>query len=136
MSTLQEILNLNIVDNIVHYVEISNRLKDENGQNLKFKIKPILFEDLNRLKKKATFINKNGQPVIDEVKLNTYCIIESTLEPCFKDIKSMEKLKVNTPEQYLNKVLLAGEIDRLIKEILTISGFVENIEELVVDIKN
>lgn len=136
MSTLQEILNLNIVDNIVHYVEVSNRLKDENGQNLKFKIKPILFDDLNRLKKKATYINKNGQPVIDEAKLNTYCIIESTIEPCFKDLKSIQQLKVNTPEQYLNKVLLAGEIDRLIKEILTISGFVENIEDLVDDIKN
>ncbi|WP_250278889.1 phage tail assembly chaperone [[Clostridium] colinum] len=136
MSSLQEILNLNIVDNITHYVEISNRLKDENGNNIKFKIKPILFEDLNRLKKKATFIDKNGQVIIDEGKLNTLCIIEATLEPTFKDIKSMEKLNVNTPEQYLNKVLLAGEIDRLIKEILNISGFIESIDELVCDIKN
>lgn len=136
MSTLQEILNLNIVDNITHYVEISNRLKDENGNNLKFKIKPILFQDLNRLKRKATFIDKNGQPIIDEAKLNTLCIIESTLEPSFKDIKSMEMLNVSTPEQYLNKVLLSGEIERLIKEILTISGFMESIDELVCDIKN
>ncbi len=136
MSSLQDILNLNVVDDIVTYVEISNRLKDENGDNLKFKIKPILFEDLNRLKRKATFIDQNGNAIIDEGKLNTYCIIESTLEPSFKDIKSMEKLKVNTPEQYLNKVLLAGEIDRLIKEILTISGFMESIEQLVCDIKN
>ena len=133
---LQEILNLNIVDDITHCVEISNRLKDENGQNLKFKIKPILFEELNRLKKKASFIDKNGQVVIDEAKLNTLCLIEATIEPSFKDIKSIEKLKVNTPEQYLNKVLLAGEIEILIKEILKISGFLENIDELVCDIKN
>ena len=46
MSSLQEILNLNVVDNITHYVEISNRLKDKNGDNLKFKIKPISFEEL------------------------------------------------------------------------------------------
>lgn len=136
MSTLQDILNLNIVDNITRDVVISNRFKDENGNNLKFKIKPILFDDLNRLKRKATFIDKNGQPVIDEGKLNTYCIIEATIEPSFKDIKSMEKLKVNTPEQYLNKVLLSGEIEKLIKEILTISGFVESFEDLVCDIKN
>lgn len=136
MSSLQEILNLNVVDNITHYVEISNRLKDKNGDNLKFKIKPIFFEELNRLKRKATFIDKNGQAIIDEGKLNTLCIIESTLEPSFKDIKSMEKLNINTPEQYLNKVLLAGEIERLIKEILVISGFMESIDELVCDIKN
>lgn len=136
MSTLQEILNLNVVDNITHYVEISNRLKDKNGDNLKFKIKPILFEDLNRLKRKSTFVDKNGQAIIDEGKLNTLCIIEATLEPSFKDIKSMEMLNVSTPEQYLNKVLLSGEIERLIKEILTISGFIESIDELVCDIKN
>ncbi len=136
MSTLQEILNLNIVDNITHYVEISNRLKDENGNNLKFKIKPILFEDLNRLKRKATFIDKNGQAIIDEGKLNALCIIEATLDPNFKDIKSLEKLNISTPEQYLNKVLLAGEIERLIKEILSISGFMQDIDELVCDIKN
>lgn len=136
MSSLQEILNLNVVDNITHYVEISNRLKDKNGDNLKLKIRPISFEELNRLKRKSTFIDKNGQAIIDEGKLNTLCIIESTLEPSFKDIKSMEKLNTNTPEQYLNKVLLAGEIERLIKEILIISGFMESIDELVCDIKN
>lgn len=136
MSSLQEILNLNVVENITHYVEISNRLKDKNGDNLKFKIRPISFEELNRLKRKSTFIDKNGQAIIDEGKLNTLCIIESTLEPSFKDIKSMEKLNINTPEQYLNRVLLAGEIERLIKEILIISGFMESIDELVCDIKN
>ena len=136
MSSLQEILNLNVVENITHYVEISNRLKDKNGGNLKFKIRPISFEELNRLKRKSTFIDKNGQAIIDEGKLNTLCIIESTLEPSFKDIKSMEKLNTNTPEQYLNRVLLAGEIERLIKEILIISGFMESIDELVCDIKN
>ena len=33
MSSLQDILNLNVVDDIVTYVEISNRLKDENTFN-------------------------------------------------------------------------------------------------------
>lgn len=136
MSSLQQILNLNVVDNLTHTVEISNRLKDENGDNLKFKIKPILFEDLNRLKKKASYVDKNGNIQIDEGKLNTLCVIDATVEPSFKDTKSIEALKVATPEQYLNKVLLAGEIDRLIKEILNISGFIQNIDSLVDDVKN
>lgn len=136
MSSLQQILNLNVVDNLIHTVEISNRLKDENGDNLKFKIKPILFEDLNRLKKRASYVDKNGNIQIDEGKLNTLCVIDATVEPSFKDSKSIEALKVATPEQYLNKVLLAGEIDRLIKEILNISGFIQNIDSLVDDIKN
>lgn len=136
MSTLQEILNLNIVDDIHTYVEISDRLKDKDGKNLKFKIKPILFEELNRIKKKATVLDKDGKPIIDEAILNMLCIIQATIEPNFKDAKSIEKLGVFTPEQYINKVLLAGEIDRLINEILKISGFLINIEEMVADIKN
>ena len=136
MSTLQEILNLNIVDKINTYVEISNRLKDENGENLKFKIRPILFDELNRLKKKATIFDKDGKTTIDEGYLNTLCIIEATIEPNFKDVTSIEKVGVFTPEQYINKVLLAGEIDRLINEILKISGFLIDIEEMVADIKN
>lgn len=136
MSNLQEILNLNIVDNINSYVEISNRLKDENGENLKFKIRPILFEELNNLKKKATIFDNDKKAIIDECKLNMLCIIEATIEPNFKDIKSMEKIGVFTPEQYINKVLLAGEIDKLINEILKISGFLVDIQEMVADIKN
>lgn len=136
MSTLQEILNLNIVDDIHTYVEISDRLKDKDGKNLKFKIKPILFEELNRIKKKATVLDKDGKPIIDEAILNMLCIIQATIEPNFKDVNSIEKLGVFTPEQYINKVLLAGEIDRLINEILKISGFLINIEEMVADIKN
>lgn len=136
MSTLQEILNLNIVDDIHTYVEISYRLKDKDGKNLKFKIKPILFEELNTIKKKATVLDKDGKPIIDEAILNMLCIIQATIEPNFKDVNSIEKLGVFTPEQYINKVLLAGEIDRLINEILKISGFLINIEEMVADIKN
>lgn len=136
MSTLQEILNLNIVDKISTYVEISNRLKNENGENLKFKIRPILFDELNRLKKKATTFDREGKPTIDEGYLNMLCITEATIEPNFKDVSSIEKVGVFTPEQYINKVLLAGEIDRLINEILKISGFLINIEEMVDDIKN
>lgn len=136
MSNLQEILNLNASGDTYFYTEVSSRLKDENGENIKFKIKPLLFEDLTRLKKKASYIDKNGQTIIDEDRLNLLCVIESTLEPSFKDSKSIKEFNIVTPEQYINKVLLAGEIERLIKEIFKISGFVYDVEELVCDIKN
>ncbi len=133
---LQDILNLNAICDIFSYVEIGNRLKDEEGNNIKFKIKPLSYEEFGRLKKKATIIGKDGSQIIDEARLNMLCIIESTLEPSFKDISSLEKMKVNTPEQYLNKVLLSGEVENLIREILKISGFLEDMEGFVSDIKN
>lgn len=136
MSSLQEILNLNVVDQISTYVEITDRLKDEDGENFKFKIRPILFEELNNLKKRAMTLDKDGKTYIDEGYLNMLCVIEATIEPNFKDSESIEEIDAITPEQYLNKVLLAGEIDRLINEILKISGFLVDIEEMVADIKN
>lgn len=136
MSTLQDILNLNVIDNLTHFVQISNRIVDEDNQPINFKIKPLLFEDFNRLKKKASSLDKNGDIAINESYLHSLCIVECTIEPNFKDASSISKFNLATPEQYLNKVLLAGEADRLIKEIFSISGFIENFEGFVEEIKN
>lgn len=136
MSKLNEILNLNIVDDIYTYVHISDRLLDDDGNPIKFKIRPILFDELNRIKKRATSFDKNGVAFVDEAMLNLLCIADATIEPNFKDANSIEKLGLHTPEQYINKVLLAGEVDCLINQILNISGFLSNPKALVDDIKN
>ncbi|MFI3230483.1 MAG: XkdN-like protein [bacterium] len=136
MSTLQDILNLNPIDDLSHQVVISNRLLDDSNSPIKFQIKPLLLDDFNRLKKKASFINKAGEASINEAYLNSLCIIECTLNPNFKDASSIAKFNLATPEQYLNKVLLAGEADRLIKEIFHISGFIDDFEGFVEEIKN
>lgn len=136
MSTLQDILNLNIIDNLNHHVQISSRILDENNNPINFQIKPLLFDDFNRLKKKASSIDKNGDVIVNEAYLNTLCIIECTLNPNFKDASSLSKFNLATPEQYLNKVLLAGEADRLVKEIFSISGFIDNFEGFIEEIKN
>lgn len=136
MSSLQEMLNLNVVDDITTNVEITNRILDKDGRSFKFTIKPISFSDLNELKKRATYFDSKGKAILNEDFLNTLIVIENTLEPNFKDSKSIAQLNCTTPEQYLNKVLLAGEIEKLIKAILTISGFDSELDEMVDDIKN
>lgn len=136
MSTLQDILNLNPIDDLSHDVIISNRLLDQDNNPINFKIKPLLLDDFNRLKKKASYLNKNGEPSLNEAYLNSLCIIECTINPNFKDASSIQKFNLATPEQYLNKVLLAGEADRLIKEIFSISGFIDDFEGFVQEIKN
>lgn len=136
MTTLQDMLNLNLVDNITHTVHITNRILDQNGQTFKFTIKPISFTEFNDLKKRSTYFDSNGKPSLNEDLLNTLIVIENTLEPNFKDSQSISQLGCTTPEQYLNKVLLAGEIEKLIKSILNISGFDTDLDEMVADIKN
>lgn len=49
---------------------------------------------------------------------------------------TLKKLNCSTAEQYLNKVMLAGEIERLAREIFVFSGFGQNINELIEEAKN
>ncbi len=134
--TLQEFLNRNTVDGITKETVIGDRFKDENGGEFKFVIKGLTQKEFNELRKRASSFDKNGRMILNEGLLSTLCIIENTVTPNFKDAKSIQELGCSTPEQYLNKVLLAGEAENLAREILQLSGFGKNINELVDEAKN
>ena len=136
MSTLQDFLNRNLVDNLTKEVAISDRLRDENGALLKAKIKTMTVKELNALRKDNTKINKKGKPEVDTEKLNTAIVIENTIDPNFKDAESMKLTGCIKPEQYLDKVLLSGEVATLSDEILKFSGFNTSMNELVYEVKN
>lgn len=133
--TLQEFLNNNVVDGTTKEVFISDRFKDENGKALKFKIKPISQKALNAMRNKHSK-QKGNKIIVDEAALSFEIVINCTVEPNFKDTKSLELLGVFSPEDYLNKVLLAGEVNTLEKAILEFSGFGKDINELIEDAKN
>lgn len=135
MSTLQDFLNSNPVDNLTDEVPISDRFKDKKGNLLKFKIKAMddtAFEEIR--KRSMQRVGKNRT----ELKLkefNSAIAISHTLEPNFKDAESIKKLGCATPEEYLSKVLLPGEIVKLSDEIQQLSGF-KSLDELVEEAKN
>lgn len=133
--TLQEFLNNNIVEGATKEVIISERFKDENGNILKFKIKPISQKALNTIRNKHSK-QKGNKVIVDSAALSSEVIINCTVEPNFKDTKSLEAVGVFSPEDYLNKVLLAGEVNTLEKAILDFSGFGQNINELIEEAKN
>lgn len=132
--TLQEFLNTNTVDDIVKETAVSDRFKDENGNILKFKIKAMTQNGFLEVKKKALFLS-GGKEISDEL-FNCFVIIENTVEPSFKDAKSLESLSCSNSVEYLNKVMLAGEINSLSEAILKLSGFDSSIEELAEQVKN
>jgi len=131
--TFQQFLNQNTVDGIFKEVTISDRFKDENGELFKFKIKAMTQSVFEDIKIKASF-GKNG--VFNEDVLNSFIIIENTIEPSFKDAESLKELGCSSPRQYLNKVLLSGEISALADEIISLSGFDRSVEDLAKDVKN
>lgn len=136
MSALQDFLNENTIENITEEVVISDRFKDKDGNILKFKIKAMTEDEYEEARRSATRIGKKGKVDFDEKKFNCSTIINNTLEPDFKDAQSIKKLGCITSEQYLSKVLLAGEISTLAEEIYKLSGFGVDVNELIDEVKN
>jgi hypothetical protein len=135
MSTLQEFLNAHPVDNLTEEVVVSPRFKDKDGNILKFKIKAMTNETFDDLRKRYT--NGKGRKIEFDAKgFNNAVAIEHTIVPDFRDAASIQKLGCTTPDEYLNKVLLAGEIATLVNAIQKLSGFDVDINDLVEEAKN
>lgn len=134
--SLQAFLNANPVDNLTAEVVISDRFKDGNGNLLKFRIRAMSSDEFEDCRKKSmTFTGKRRSVEVDMRKLNNAIVIGHTIEPNFKDAESIKQLGCATPEQYMNKVLLPGEILELSSQIQQLSGF-KDMDELVEEAKN
>lgn len=135
MSTLQDFLNANPVDNLTEEVVVSERIKSNEGNLYKFKIKVMTNATFTDLRKRATK-TKGRKVEFDANEFNMGIIIEHTLEPDFKNADSLKKLNCSTPGQYVEKVLLPGEIVELAAQIQKLSGFDVEMETLVEEAKN
>lgn len=130
MKTLQEFLNEEKIGNITKEIELSSRIKDEKGVPYKFKIKSLNFEDVSEIKRKCT------SSKLDFYKFELEIVIAGTVYPNFKDAESIKAVGAVTPQQYINTVLNAGEVTKLSDEIQKISGYFDNMNELVDEAKN
>ncbi|MGK5512054.1 phage tail assembly chaperone [Brevibacillus formosus] len=135
MSTLQEFLNANPVDNLTEEVYISERFKDEDGNAFLFKIKAMTNKEFNDIRKRATKV-KGRKAEFDVEAFNRSIVIQHTIVPDFKNAESLQGLGCMTPDQYLEKVLLSGEIVELASQIQKLSGFDVEMEALVEEAKN
>lgn len=140
MSLLKEFLVENIdVTNQEHEVIVSNRFKDKEGNILKFKIKPVSGEQFGDYQKRCTnveIIGKRKVANMDSSKFNNMVIINHCVDPNFKDADLIKQAGVQTPEQALQKLLLAGEIVELSQQISSVSGFDVDINEEIDEAKN
>lgn len=134
--SLQDFLNANPVDNLTEEVIVSKRFKDKDGNLLKFKIKAMTNAEFDESRKAATTVKKGRKVEFDAQKFNLRVVINNTVEPDFKQADSIKKLGCSTPEEYVQKVLLAGEVTTLVQKIQELSGFDVEMEDLVEEAKN
>lgn len=135
MSKLTDFLLNNTVENLTEEVIVSDRFKVD-GEILKFKIKAVNPEEFSDLQKQCTKIGKKGKMNFDSKMFNEQLIINYTVDPNFKEAEVIKKAGCMTPEQLVNKVLLAGEVATLVEEISALSGFDKDLEELREEAKN
>ncbi|MBB6632759.1 phage tail assembly chaperone [Cohnella thailandensis] len=136
MSTLQDFLNANPIDDVRDEVVISARFRDKDGNPMKFTIRAMTNREFEDVRRRSTEVKKGRKVEFDAQKFNTAVIINNTVVPDFKHADSIAKMGCRTPEEYLNKVLLAGEIAALAEHIQKLSGFDVDMESLVEEAKN
>lgn len=136
MRTLQEFLNTNPVENLTKSVAISERLKNDEGKLYQFKIKAMTDHEFEDLRKRSLNIRKGGKFELNLQQFNSLVVINNTVEPDFKSAENIKAVGCTTPQQYLSKVLLAGEIAELSAQIQRFSGFDTDLNDLVEEVKN
>ncbi len=136
MTALTDFLLANPVNTITEDVIVSKRIKDSEGNFIKFKIKPMLNEQYLEYQNQCIVPKKGGKIDFNTKKFNQLIILNHTVEPNFRDAQLIQQAGCVTPEQLLNKFLLAGEIQVLSERIREISGFADSLDELVDEVKN
>lgn len=131
MSQLIQFLIENPVDNLTAEVMVSPRLA-----KFPFKIKGMTGPDFSEYQKLSTKIGRHKKIEFDSKTFNELVVLNHTVEPNFKDADSIKKAGCQSPEQFLYKSLLAGEIAELAQQISALSGFDKDMEETVEEAKN
>lgn len=136
---LQEFLNQNKVDGLQDEVVISKRLSNpETGELYKFTIRALTEKEYEGARSEATTLprKRKDKTKFDSAIFNEKIIITACVYPNFKDADSIKAAGCIAPEEYLHKVLLPGEISDLSNAITKLSGFDEDMEDLIEVTKN
>lgn len=111
-------------------VEIK-RLSEILGEKVVFKCRAIDGERYADIQKMGIDISKKGNVKdINMYKMQVLSIIEGVIEPNLKDKRLLEHYNCVTPEELVNKLLLAGEITDLYNTIVSLSGYDIEVEEI------
>ena len=116
------LINNNLGNVLEKEVIISDRFVDDEGNYIPFKIRNIKQEemvDINRL--------IGGDKYLADIYVVSNCCIE----PNFNSIELQNHYGVTSGNELVSKILLAGEINTISSEILKLSGYGKDFEQLI-----
>ena len=131
MSDLHAFLHPVQGDDTVEIV-ISKRFLGEDGKPVPFRIRALTQEENDELTKKSMHLAKGGrrgEKELDRIGYNRRILVAATVSPHFSNEELCTAYGTMDPLEVPGRMLLAGEYDRLSREILALSGFDEDLEE-------
>ena len=131
MSDLHAFLHPVQGDDTVEIV-ISKRFLGEDGKPVPFRIRALTQEENDELTKKSMHLAKGGrrgEKELDRIGYNRRILVAATVSPDFSNEELCTAYGTMDPLEVPGRMLLAGEYDRLSREILALSGFDEDLEE-------
>lgn len=130
MGSLQDFLLEASVEECTKDIPVSERLKGNT-----FKIRAMSNEQYKRFQK-LCISQRNGKRHFDDGRMKEMMVVECVVEPNFNEAAWIKKAGCVTPEQLVNKILLPGEIERIVNEISVLSGFGHDLEQAIDEAKN
>ena len=120
-------------------IEVSKRFKDEKGNIIPFKLKPITAERDEAIKKECMVqeLDKNGRPKVefDSTAYGRKMTVATVSYPNLNSQELQDSYGVMSGEQLLPTMLLPGEYAQLQKKVQEINGF-KTFGELEEEAKN
>jgi hypothetical protein len=132
-ASLLDFLIENPIDGLVSEVYPSQRFRD---RGFSFTITAVSGEKFAEYQKQAVAIGRHHKASFDSKTFNEQIILNHTSNPDFRNLESIQRAGCRTPEEFMYKVLLAGEISELSRQISSLSGFDSDVEELRDEVKN
>ena len=117
MSLLDMLLTKDISTDEVEEIKI-NRLEKEFGEDATFKIKTLNYNTIEDIRKMDKDI-----PV--------HVLLAGDAEAIFKNKELMERYNAATPAELVKKILRHGEIKNIASEIERLSGYTNNVVEII-----
>ena len=104
-------------------------LSKKAGEDIFFTVKELTMDEFKKISDLATTKKRHGITETDEVKVAIDTILKSVVEPNFRDEKLLEYYEAETPKELVKKLLKAGEIMEVYREIEKVSGYNQDEDE-------
>lgn len=126
-------------ENFIKFQDINQMEKEIyiNERIGKIVVKPLSTSKHNEFRMRSQVQKgKSGEYITDLGKFNTFIVTEQVIDPNFSNAEFLQQVGCQNAREFVERKLLSGEVFDIANKILDISGFKNNMDEIVEEAKN